>query len=532
MKPHTSKDKGKQQIVKLGFFKRLFGGDPAQRRANRILKRELNAARLDLYKIKHDLIQVPIAKNLFEIYKLTYPFRQLFAFDSSTKRFPPSFDESFILYFHTEEELDMYNKLTEEHIKKLIGKYGVKKTTVLIDKLLNDYFDRFDRERAQKIDSIYSNFLGFAKFTKFDIFPILREFDPNLEEGNFTKKTNFSPAEGSFLRNDFYKLHKAIYAFEVDKKLDQGIEIFSMIKNIEPISKSNLNRLKNLIANLQKNNYCSLIVRAIDKNIAPIPVEIPSSVNVFNNFTYKRKGDVQSLLASLKNKIKEDTVSSITSQLFDETALQRVKNYNEQKNDQLKNLGLPIFKYVKALNYIKAFMTDKYKTSINAVVNELIVSGIFINKEILNELSNCYYALENQIENITDFDNDLDAESAASRTIKRLLYTVKKDTNSKTILEKTINNINLKAKIIIEEGVINLKQMAICLKSTLEDYKRQTAVIVTNIKKIRSNSNKQFIEELLSAYKDMYLFLKLLSNYVSLSISRSELEKQKVSVRD
>ena len=39
---------------------------------------------------------------------------------------------------------------------------------------------------------------------------------------------------------------------------------------------------------------------------------------------------------------------------------------------------------------------------------------------------------------------------------------------------------------------------------------------------------EQFIEELLSAYKNSYLFLKLIGNYVTLNVSRSEVEKQKL----
>jgi len=517
---------------KMGFFKRLFGRDVAQRRAYRQLKRELSHARIDLYKIKHDLIQTGIAKLLYDIYKLTYPFKQVITLDSSTKRFLPSFDESFVLSYHDEAEIELYNKLTEEYIRKLVTKYGVEKTTQYIEKLVKEYFDQFDTEKAKQINTVYTNFLGFVRFAKFDFYPILREFDPDLEEGNFIKKPSFGPAEGSFLRNDLLKLHKALYAFDVDKNLDEAIDVFKKVKNFEPISRNNFNKLKNIISSLQKHNYISLIIRAIDKNPSSIPAERTSQVNVMNSFSHKRRGDVYAFLTSIKNKIKEDSVSSLVSQLFSDEPLQRVKNYNEQKNDQFKNLGIPVFKYVNPLNYVKAFNTDKYKIYINDVINELIVSGIFINKEVLNDLSNSYYALNSHLKAISEFENDLDTEGTHSRTIKRLLYTVKKDTNARNILEKTINTINTKAKILIDEEVMNIKQMAICVKNVLEDYKKKTPAIVSNIKKLRMNNNAQFIEELLAAYKDIYLFLKLLGNFVSLNISKSEIEKQKFTIKE
>jgi len=533
MNAQTPKEKKEQMLEEIGFFKRLFSGKyRAQRKLIRTLKKELSHSKIDLYKIKHDVVQPGIARILYDIYRLTYPFRHIFTFDVTTKRFLPSFDESFVTYFHSEAEAEIYKKLTEENIKRIAAQHGVKKTTTYIEKLLNDYLDYYDTERSREINAIYTNLLGFAQFTKFDFYPILREFDPQLEEGNLTKKPSFASAEGAFLRNDFYKLHKAIYTFDVDEKMDKGIEILSKIRNVDLISKSNLNRLKSLIAGLQKHNYFSLLVRAIDRSATLIPIEKPFTINILQTFSQKRKGEIQSILNLIKTRLKEESVSSISDELFTENPNQRVKNYNETKNDQFKNLGLPIFDYVTPLNYVKAFVTDKYRDNIDRVVNELIVSGIFIDKEILNDLSNSYYALNSHLHNITQFDNDLDSDGNAAKTIKRFLYSIKKDQSSRKILEKTISGINTKAKLLIDEEVLNLKQCALCLKNILEDYKKKNPAIVSNIRKIRMNFNKQFIEELLGAYKDMYLFLKLISNYISLKVSKSEIEKQRLLIRD
>ncbi len=518
---------------KFGFFRRLFGGrDPVRKRAIRILKKELSSARMDLFKIKQDIILTPIAKTLFEIYKYTYPLKQFITMDKKSKRFPPSFEEGFILCFHQPEALEVYKKLNEEYIKKLVTKHGVQKTANHVNKQLIEYFDYFDGETIHKINNIFSNFLYFARFTHFDFFPILREFDPKLEEANFIRKPSFSPAEGTFLRNDLYKLHKALYTFDADEKLDQAFKIFTDIKNFEPISKSNYNKLKNLIAGLQKNDYISLIIRAIDKSLAPVQIERPSTFDAFGFYSFKKKGDVQAILNTIKKTMKEQSVSSIVSQLFEGAAVTRVKNYTDLKNDQLQNLGLPVFSYVKPLNYAKAFITDKYKAYISKVINELIISGIFINKGILNDLSNSYYALNSHLHNITAFDNDLDSEGTSGKIIKRLLHSVKREKSARKILEKTINNVNLKAKVIIDEKVVNIKEMAYCLKNIMEDYKLKTPKIISNIKKIRTGSNKQFIEELVKTYKDIYLFLKLISNYVSISVTRAEIETEKASIKE
>ncbi len=518
---------------KLGFFKKLFGGkDPVKRRAFRVLKKELSSSRIDLFKLKQDLIQTPIAKLIFEIYKLTYPLKQFISFDKKTIKFPPSFEESFVLSFHQSDALEVYNKLNEDYVKKLVPKYGIQKTADHLDKLLNEYFDYFDKETLIKINSVFSNFLYFARFTNFDFFPILREFDTTLEEANFIRKPSFSPAEGSFLKNDLLKFHRSLFTFEVDGKLDAAFEIFSNIKGFEPISKSNYNKLKNLISSLQKNGYIALIIRAIDKSLAPVPIDKPGTVDVFNSYLQKKKNDVQTVVNSIKRTLKEQSMHTMISQLFEGSAEGRVKNYTDSKNDQLANLGIPVFKYVLPINYVKAFITDKYKTYISKVVNELIISGIFINKGVLNDLSNSYYALNSHLHNITAFENGLDSEGTTGKVITRLLQSIKREKSAKKILDKTIKNINLKAKIIIDEQVLNIKKMAQCLKNVLEDYKLKTPKIVSNIKKIRAGSNKQFIEELVKTYKDIFLLLKLMNNYVSINITMAEIEKKKAIVKE
>jgi hypothetical protein len=74
--------------------------------------------------------------------------------------------------------------------------------------------------------------------------------------------------------------------------------------------------------------------------------------------------------------------------------------------------------------------------------------------------------------------------------------------------------------------------MAYILKKILEEYKANTQNIVYNIKKIRTHKNKEFIQDLVGCYKYIYLYLKLISSYVSLQISKEEIEREKAELRD
>ncbi|UCB44948.1 MAG: hypothetical protein JSV25_12120 [Spirochaetota bacterium] len=518
----------KKKIEGKGLFSRLFGKEGAQeKRCLRILKKELSAQRIDIYKIKHDTISPPIAKLIYEIYRLSYPLKKYLQLDDSQKRFMPSFNEKFIVSFHTDKALELQEKLSQDYIKTLAVKHGMKKATSLIEKMSDDYFEQFDREKIVKINSIYTNLVGFARFVHFDFYPFLREFDTRLEEANFIKKPSFSSAEGSLLKDDLIKVHRALFRFDVDENLDLGMDIVNKIHGVETISKSGFSKLKNLILRVQTNDYISLIIRAINKSLSPVATERRTQIDIYQGYSQKRKAEVTKLLSTIKGKYREEEVGSIVEKLFTGEITSTIKNYQEVNNESFRSLNLPLYKWVEPLNFLRVFIKEKHKPSIENVINELIVGGIFINKSTLNDLSNTYYALRSSLDVIEAFNSDLDIGENRGRRIKRLLDNIEKEKGAREMLGSIINETNKRAKLIIDEQIVSFREMAYCLRNILEDYKKKTPVIIANLKKIRAGSNRQFVEELLQSYKDIYLFLKLLSHYVSINVSREEVKEKK-----
>jgi len=513
------------------FFSRLFGGRTTrQKRVIRSLRRELGAAKIDLYRIKTDTISPPIAKLIHDVYRLSYPLRTYLPLDGSKRRFFPSFEDGFILSLHSEEALSLHEKLNPDYIKELTEKYGIRKTAPFVEKLLREYIDQWNRDQVSRINTAYMNLLGFARLVHFDFFPLLREFDLKLEEADFLKKPSFSSAEGSLLREDLTKLHRALFRFDVDETLDFGMEVVGKIAGSEPISKGSYSKLKNIITSLQTNNYSALIIRAIKKSLSPIPVEKRQRIDIVQGYLQRRRTEVTKALRSLSEKLRDKAVSSIVAKLFKGSVPSGVKNYREKQNETYRRFGLPLYQWVVPLNYMRAFITEKYTPSISGMVNELIVSGIFINKGILKELSDSYYSLGGSLEEITAFDDDLDVDGDHGRVMQRLLESVGTEQSAKRAFISNIEEINKTAKQIIDSRIVRLKEMALALRSILDDYTNKPPSSIANLRKIRAGNNKQFIEEIVSAYKDIYWFLKLLSHYLSLKVSQDEVEQGEISI--
>jgi hypothetical protein len=259
---------------------------------------------MDLYKLKQDLIQVPVAQMIYDLYRYTYPLKQVLPLDKKSKKFQPSFIEGFLRSLHA-DLADQNMDFSEEHIGKLVDQHGLKKTKAHLDYKLEECFDHFDQDKIDEINAVYSSFLGFARFAYFDFFPILREFDLHLEEGNFAKKPSFSPAEGSLLRDDLLDLHRAIHSFPVDDSIDRSLKVFKQLRNVEPISSSSLSKLKKLLRTLQEKDYIALIVRGIDRDANPLPVTKPFFTNIFDKYGSKLKSDVPSVINAITKKMRD-----------------------------------------------------------------------------------------------------------------------------------------------------------------------------------------------------------------------------------
>jgi hypothetical protein len=103
--------------------------------------------------------------------------------------------------------------------------------------------------------------------------------------------------------------------------------------------------------------------------------------------------------------------------------------------------------------------------------------------------------------------------------MQRLTESVAKERSAKRALADNIEEINKQAKQIIDGQIMQLKEMELSLKKILDDYHMKTPAVIANLKKIRAGSNRQFIEEIVQAYKDIFWLLKLLSNYTSLRVT-------------
>jgi len=308
------------------------------------------------------------------------------------------------------------------------------------------------------------------------------------------------------------------------------MEILTNIKGVEPISKGHFNQLKKWISTLQENNYIPLIIRAIDQKSAQLSIPKPQTIDIFSTFSFKVKGEIHGIVNSIKAALREQAVGSIVSELFGGGVIAGVKNYSEKQNDQFKKLGLSTYKFITPLNYVKAFTNEIYSSKIADTINELIVSGIFLQKTFLTTLSNTYYALNKVTQKIDALDDELDVDGIYGKSINRHLAIINRDKNSRNILEKAIRDINNKAEIIISETIVELKDMALSIKTMLGDCRAKNPEYVSNIKKIRQRENREFINSLVNSYKLIYKFLQLLGNYISLRITREEYERKKIGI--
>ena len=501
---------GKKNKPGGGVFKRLFGSGSAGRKTRKRLRREMAAAGVQLFDLKKSTVSIPVARRLYEIYRLTYPVRQLVRVHKNFTVLPESYAESIILYLSPKGARELHGALSGPAIEEQFRKRGFRLAAEEARKRLEEYLEYFDQQLIRRVNSRYSNFLHFIKLAYFDFYPVLREFDQNFEESNFKKKPSFSPVEGSLVVNELKSLHKVISAVEIDETIKAGLEGVAEFRGVSPPTSATLQKLKKEISHLKNAGWLPLILRAFDAGSLLPAGEAPGIKDICSTYLKKKEKQVRSLIESSTVKYREGTVAPLAARIFDKNPAGRLRNYRKD-SDPLTTQGLPGYDYTVPLNFVLAFMTDRYAEFIEPSVNELIINGEFINHDLLEELSNSYYQLAEIQGSIETFDEELGAEAELRKTIDMLLGSISRNINAVQILKKKVREINSRALRIIVKDAQSLKTMAICLKRIIEDAGTSSPSLVSNVNKL-AKTRGGLLNSLMQSYKYIRLFLKLLSS--------------------
>ena len=211
--------------------------------------------------------------------------------------------------------------------------------------------------------------------------------------------------------------------------------------------------------------------------------------------------------------IQEEKVSKILVKLFGSDEFETLKNYTKAAKENLYKKGARSFNYTEPLNYLKKFIMEIYNRYIRDTINKLLVEGDFVQKEFNRECSAAFIDCNSLMDDIRRFDEELMSDEQVGGRIQKILPAIMRDQKMLVMLNKEIDEIDDTAAKIIEQGLSAFAAVLNVCKTIVIEYKNNGTDILSNIKGISGQDNKEYIEKIVKAYNDtqaIYALLKFM----------------------
>jgi len=504
--------------VKESFLERilsiLLGTHDPEKEKKRLLKniaKELKRNKYKFYNPKNRLALPAMAKFFHEIFKVVGPAQVLLQNAASSGALRALLIESSL----SKEELDLVESLSEDKLRERAKTKDLKTLVEEVKSQIVNLYAVFDHDKIKQINLTNRALHQFLKFTFFDYHFLLKKFDPNLPDKDYTYVPKFEPIHGDYISDDLKDFLEILFALDPSYSWDELFDILKVYRNVDVVSRPAWKKLLSALDDVRKNGVLELIVKHLDGNPFYKPTLDVGSERIVEPYLNKIKTQTELLIQKILQEKKNQQIDQLVHKIFGNTPLLRMRYYTDKANTTFSKKMVSGFTLTEPANYLKAFMLDYVKKDIRELRDLLIVRGKWATNLLSQQLSESFHTLVELSEDLVKFDDACGDEGEYGTKIRKVINRVERDQGAMKTLRDTIRVINERmAKILTESG----RQLIVFgknLKNLIEDYdKSPQSEILINWKEVDQAAEGKVRERMVEVYKKVYTFIQLLQLFV------------------
>ncbi|HRS03583.1 MAG TPA: DUF5312 family protein [Treponema sp.] len=489
------------------------GGTDSESEKRRQLKqiaRDITKNKYKFYKVRGEEVQPIFAKLFYDIYKILSPAQVFLQNADKSNQLKQIVIETFL----DKPMLELQERLSEESIKERAKNTTIKDLVQQLNSDLTNFMAGFDGERSSSIDRCYNQILTFVQLVNFDYFFLLKKFDANISERNFTYKPQFEPIRGEYISDDIKDFLEILYAIDFDQDWKQAFTALKNYKGVEVVAVDQWNKLVNVFRDLKRSGIFELMVRHIDKNPAWLPKPNIPNEYILDAYLQKIRTQVEVLIQQLVQERRNAKIDELAKLIFGTSAVSRLKNYTEKANVSFQKKMLGGFIHIQGLNYLKAFLLDFFKKDIRELCDLLLVRGQWSTNILSQQLSESYHEIMTISDKLITFDDSLADDGDMGGRLRIAIAKADRDKEQVKYVRTLLKGINDEALKFITLSAQNLIIIGKNLKQVLEDYQRNPHELIINWKDIENSSEKPIDQRITEIYKVIYYFVQLMQFFV------------------
>jgi hypothetical protein len=502
---------------KLSFFQKIFSffsgsSDPEteKKRLLRLIARDHSRSRYKFFKIKGDEALPGLARFFYEIYKTIAPAQVLLSNSENSGSLRSFVIDSFL----SDEQIQLSDRLTEQSISEMAKTMPVKMVQETVKNAMVQLFSFFDTDLMRKIDESYNILMSFIRFCNFDYFFLLKKFDSNLTERNFTYNPRFDSISADYIKDDikdFLEVFNGL-SMEADWK-----KIFTSLKEYRNLDVINADAWVKLVSAMREVRNSQVLVQTVqlaDKDPYFTPTALVSNEKIVDPYLQKLKTQTDVIIQKVMQEKRNSKVEELAKLIFGTAAVSRMKNYAEKANVVFAKKMLGGFTYVQPLNFLKAFLLDFFKKDIREMIDILLIRGKWSTSMSSQSLSESFHSLMAASDALIEFDDSLADDGDMGSRLRMAMAKADRDKEQIKHLRNFLRDVNNKAVGIINQSASALISMGRTMKSLIEDFERSPHELVINWKEVDNASDGQIKDRMLDIYKKIYYFVQLMQYYV------------------
>ncbi len=509
------------------FFTKLFSHDPADARKKAELKRlysKLSGIHPAYYRPKTNQVMPAFAQALYS-YCIT--LRPLIEVARAT--IANSDSHTSLRYFDyliesrlPKETRDLLASFSYDAMNaRFMNSFNSNEEIEKLNQEFQSCLREIDALGADEINLDLNQIDQFIEICRFDYERPLGLFDPSVNLALSSYKPDFSPAQGELLNPELVDLYYLFDGFTFDASLKRNIMRLLERRSLAPVDAARakkinaiFDRLDKLSADLLNPNIIIDLVRAT-KGDPDIQLKAERENRDFVE-AYKRR--LRQLFERNRERIQrerhESAIAADVKALFGDSQIAQLEGYNEEEDAKIRREWPNGFLWIKPLRLLKTFVIMVFAPSIDETLKRFLVEGYFDNKAFQNNLANVLYQCERTLSHIEAFEEQLSGNSRLSiMTVERYAEEAKVGNDISTYLDRLLDNINARAKKLIDEESSLYIMLGDAVSDLVADSRKQSPELVTNIHSIGGGRHREILAQMQGDRDKILGFIKIMRNF-------------------
>lgn len=503
----------------------IFTGDPREAARRRELRRiydDVRSIRPPCIKPNKRLILPGFATILFSFQQSLLPICELL--QKTLNHEDPHIAERFRDYLlelrMPESEVERrYGFTYDEMVKRVNAAPSPDAELRTITTEFDQLMKSLDEPNVLSVEAELHQLDRLAEICRHDAERCLALFDPRVNVANSEYKPTFKPVEGDQVLPEILDLYYILADFQIELGIDRNLTL--LLDRISPTGQSQSGKMARIVqrtARILRRQLTSQHLLSLIRLIKGDPHFVPKADREHRRYTAAYKKRLTTQFRKDRDRIvrerNEHALENDIKALFGDAELLHLDGYNDQENAALQEAGYATFTQIKPLRILKSFTLAKFERTIRDNLKRIIVEGFFENKQFQNNISNVYHQCDHTYERILAFEEELNGSGRHSVTLlRRYLHEKKRKSNVSEIVARIVEAVDKEAKELVEGETNRYFTLGSLMLDVVNDYKRRTPELISNIKAIGGQQNRELLASVASGYNDVVRLVRIMKHF-------------------